>query len=443
MPSKKQDPFHPKTDKEKRELTEYEASIKIGKFFRVKERLRVLARKKKNTARMVRKIFFYMFFVIVTLIANYELSNRQEHYLVQRLSSAFFLDNEFGEQAMAEVVTIANFWEYIHSRFLPQYYSSVTFDGTEQPSLRNDIFAYNRKVGGVRVGQVRFKKKPCSFDVSNFELGNTSFFCYGDRTLSYKFAPKEEDRNSFGYFDGIMSEDIRRAKSSNSSNSELGNLTKKISFTWEGWNESGVINGKTTAERRKLLSSHYGIVNGYDFPSPAYGITLPQNDLELATHLFTVMQNNSYVDDQTAALFIDFSLYNPMVDRFLSVRLAFITMPWGGFQPKGIFIPVYTNPLSFQRQSPVNINDPYKMMNGIAYLLELFIYITFLVEEISKIIAMGIGYYNEFTPDLGFHWLTIILYIVMSILNFAAYFVYYPGVAEGESKINPTTDQFL
>ena len=33
----------------KRGLTEYEASIKIGKFFRVKEKLRFLARKKKNT----------------------------------------------------------------------------------------------------------------------------------------------------------------------------------------------------------------------------------------------------------------------------------------------------------------------------------------------------------------------------------------------------------
>eukprot|EP00943_MAST-04B_sp_MAST-4B-sp1_P002978 g2978.t1 len=384
-----------------------------------------------------------MFFVVITLIANYELSNRQEHYLVQRLSSAFFLDNEIGEQAMAEVVTIANFWEYVHSRFLPQYYSTITFDDTEQPSLKNDIFAYNRKVGGVRVGQIRYKKKPCSFDVSNFDLGNTSFFCYGDKTLGYKFSPKEEDRSDFGYFDGIMSEDILAAKSSNNSSTALSNLTKKISFTWEGWNESGVINGKTTKERSKLLSSHYSIVNGYDFPSPAYSIVLPQHDIELATHLFAVMQNNSYIDDKTAAIFIDFSLYNPMVDRFLSIRLAFITMPWGGFQPRGIFIPVYTNPLSFQRQSPVNINDPYKMMNGIAYLLELFIYITFFVEEISKIVAMGIGYYNDFTPDLGLHWLTIILYIVMGALNFVAYFVYYPGVAEGESKINPTTDQFL
>ena len=64
-------------DEVKRGLTEYEASIKIGKFFRVKEKLRFLVRKKKNTARMVRKIFFYIFFVLVTLYANYELSEAQ------------------------------------------------------------------------------------------------------------------------------------------------------------------------------------------------------------------------------------------------------------------------------------------------------------------------------------------------------------------------------
>ena len=154
----KEDQWHPTDEKAKRALTEYEASIKIGKFFRVKERLRVIARKKKTTARMVRKIFFYLFFVMVTLRANLELSNPQEYNLVQRLRSNFYHDSEIGEQAMEEVVTIANFWEWIETRFIPQYYSTVTFDGEDQPRLKNDIFAYNRKVGGVRFGQVRLKK---------------------------------------------------------------------------------------------------------------------------------------------------------------------------------------------------------------------------------------------------------------------------------------------
>ena len=90
--------------------------------------------------------------------------------------SYIFEDNEFGEQAMAEVASIGNFWEYMETRFLPQYYSTVTFDGEDHPELQNDIFAYNRKVGGIRIGQVRLKKKPCVFDNSNFELGNSSFF---------------------------------------------------------------------------------------------------------------------------------------------------------------------------------------------------------------------------------------------------------------------------
>ena len=85
----KEDQWHPTDEKAKRALSEYEAFYKIGKFFRVKERLRVIARKKKTTARMVRKIFFYLFFVMVTLKANYELSNSQEYNLVQRLKGNF------------------------------------------------------------------------------------------------------------------------------------------------------------------------------------------------------------------------------------------------------------------------------------------------------------------------------------------------------------------
>ena len=115
----------------------------------MKERLRVIARKKKTTARMVRKIFFYLFFVMVTLRANLELSNRQEYNLVQRLKGNFYHDNEIGEQAMEEVVTIANFWEWIETRFIPQYYSTVTFDGEEQPRLKNDL---TKKTTVINIG---------------------------------------------------------------------------------------------------------------------------------------------------------------------------------------------------------------------------------------------------------------------------------------------------
>ena len=131
-----------------------------------------------------------------------------------------------------------------------------------------------------------------------------------------------------------------------------------------------------------------------------------------------------------------------MVNRFLSVRLAFVTQPWGGFKPKGHFKAVYTNPLNFRRQSPVNIADPKKMIHGIAYIIELMIYIVYIMEEISKMIAMGMTYYNEFTSDLGFHWMTILLYILMNILNFSAY-TNLPGGIGGGAKLNPTTDQFL
>ena len=96
----------------------------------------------------------------------------------------------------------------METRFLPQYYSTVTFDGKDHPELQNDIFAYNRKVGGIRIGQVRLKKKPCVFDNSNFDLGNSSFSCYGNRRNDYKFSMSEEDKRPYRLFDGVLNEDI-------------------------------------------------------------------------------------------------------------------------------------------------------------------------------------------------------------------------------------------
>ena len=209
----------------------------------------------------------------------------------------------------------------------------------------------------------------------------------------------EEDKRPYRLFDGVLNEDIVGATGNVSLNAT--NMTnRQISFVWEGWNTTGVINGKTSTEREKTFSSDDSIVLGVTFPSPAYSIVLPQNDEELATHLLTVMKNNSYFDIQTSCLFIDFTLYNPMVDRFLSVRLTFVQNAWGGLEPKAGIKAVFTNPLNFLRKSPVNVNDPLKMVRGISYIIELFIYLSFLTEEISKMIAMQMGYFHEFTPIL-------------------------------------------
>ena len=238
-----------------------------------------------------------------------------------------------------------------------------------------------------------------------------------------------------------MNEDIVGATGNVSLNAT--NMTnRQISFVWEGWNTTGVINGKTSTERAKTFSSDDSIVLGVTFPSPAYSIVLPQNDEALATHLIAVMKDNSYFDIQTSCLFIDFSLYNPMVDRFLSVRLTFVQNAWGGLEPKAAIKAVFTNPLNFLRKSPVNIGDPMKMIHGISYIFELFIYVIFLTEEISKMIAMQMGYFHEFTADVALHWTSIILYFLTSAFNYVAYFVYYPGSHPDDPKINPGVDDF-
>ena len=82
------------------------------------------------------------------------------------------------------------------------------------------------------------------------------------------------------------------------------------------------------------------------------------------------------------------------------------------------------------------------MIHGITYIIELMIYIVYIMEEISKMIAMGMTYINEFTSDLVFHWMTILLYLLMQILNWTAY-TNLPGGIVGGAKLNPTTDQFL
>ena len=159
----------------------------------------------------------------------------------------------------------------------------------------------------------------------------------------------EEDKMPYRLFDGVLNEDIVGATGNVSLNAT--NMTnRQISFVWEGWNTTGVINGKTSTEREKTFSSDDSIVLGVTFPSPAYSIVLPQNDEALATHLIAVMKDNSYFDIQTSCLFIDFSLYNPMVDRFLSVRLTFVQNAGVVWNPRLQLKPFLQTLLTFKKK---------------------------------------------------------------------------------------------
>ena len=89
--------------------------------------------------------------------------------------------------------------------------------------------------------------------------------------------------------------------------------------------------GFVSRERERLFSSFTTPNQWNTYPSPSHAIIFdPAMGVEEARNLIEARMSARYVDLQTRALFVDFSVYNPMLDRVCWCRLSAEILETGG-----------------------------------------------------------------------------------------------------------------
>ena len=218
---------------------------------------------------------FLITFTLVVLYMRDPLFSFQHNELMKDL----FLEEEFPDiktlKTFSDIVTVEELWQYMEGVFI----QGLLSDQGAGPGV---MYGTNWLIGSARVRQVRVKEGLCTVPKA-FQAYITD--CHG------RYALGQDSRVPYG-----------------------------PGGVWTYQSESQLGSGPTLARWRR-----------YD--GGGYVHDIGSFDLETEISRLAYLKNNSWIDRQTRAVFIDFSTYNPNVNLFDVIQLQFEFLPSGGIYP--------------------------------------------------------------------------------------------------------------
>ena len=211
-----------------------DAATVIQYHFSVNAKLRELVQMRRKVKRRLRSLVVYLVFVAAYTYSTVKPISSEDIFWFQENLKDQFTTVEFRPEhsptfgkTFTDVATVQEWNQWLLGPFLGTAYSTGTFDGDlKDPfDLARHVLGYGRKLGGIRIGQLRTRRRNCTSQIGIPELTtNTTepFYCYGD-ALSM-FTEGEEDTVTFG--------------------------RGREKFTWAGWN-----NSDTRVEREAYLTT--------------------------------------------------------------------------------------------------------------------------------------------------------------------------------------------
>ncbi|KAL0209380.1 hypothetical protein RCL1_007748 [Eukaryota sp. TZLM3-RCL] len=236
---------------------------------------------------------------------------------------------------------------FLRSKTFPSLYTKHLSNGTV---VLGSVNSYNRVVGHVRLVQKRVLKDTCK--VPKLFIKEIDH-CYEDLTA------ENEEKNPFG--------------------------PSKI---WT-WAPAEKISGY---KFRGKLSTYSG--GGYDVEF--------SSNLSQALEQLNFLESNSFIDDQTRAIFFDFSLYNPSLNLFSVIRLSFEQPSSGSIYTFSSFRSVKL----FNSLTKSDINRT--IFEFLVIIFELFYFIA----TISRLFAQGYKLYIKY----WYHHLDLLIALVFGLV---------------------------
>ena len=322
---------------------ELDAAIKLGRFVTVRKRLKAIAGKRRRVQKYIREILVFLVFLFVFINRNSS-SDEDGFFSADRMAETFCEPLDFGE-----IVTVAHMWAWMEGTMCDGFYGQTTFDGIENPDRDRWLLGTWRKVGGLRIGTLRVKKKSCGISTSLFnKTDNAKLICYG-----------YGDKN-------LWDESVEAVESYGFDNSSL--------FHWTGWNGTDA-----AARRSEFLTTQTTYPNTQQYSSPAFAFVLPQTDKKQALSSLHFAKNNRYVDFHTRMVIADMTLMNGQTQKLMTLRFMFAMTKAGGVVPTFEFMQVETEAIDFITTSFSDMDSASVYM-----LLEIVFYVYFYIQMILK-----------------------------------------------------------
>jgi hypothetical protein len=232
-----------------------------------------------------------------------------------------------------DVSTVQELYHWMEGPLVHTVASSDTFDGarpTESETqqgralpTKGSVLGYSKILGGVRIAQIRARKRDCDQDVPPALQGvGSKWDCYGKYYTGFEFGNRQFD----------LGEESTETYGSLS----WPDTSNRYNFTYDGMQVNAteahyLKDGFVKEERDRLFSSFTTPVYWNTYPTPSHAVIFdPAMGVDELIDLIKQLAEGRYIDLETRAIFVDFSIYNPMLDRLCWCRLAAEIQQTGG-----------------------------------------------------------------------------------------------------------------
>lgn len=328
------------------------------------EKIRKDKFKNKEIKSILKEIILCLIFSTITLTLAYQMIDSNTFQYQYHLRNLFNVGDKSSN--LFDARDLNDIWSQIIELFLPNLFAFKWYNGEIVKENNNLIYDFSSYLFGFAIiKQKRIKKEFCSDKVTFLQSGISILDKYysNKETMKLLYPSNEscftdysflnEDTNNYGLY-----------WSKNTSFNQTSNLMKSFKFTKSKQLKDNIYFGK--------FNTYLG--GGYVYNLTGESI---KNDLLL-------LQKMNWIDKETRALFIEFTLFNPNIALLSQCDILFEILSTGTIIPTAKFITI--NLWTTSRQVPITALF-------ITYLIIILILTT---KEIKQLKQLKLKYFFQF-----------------------------------------------
>ena len=325
--------------------------------------------KEIKMSKILKEIFSYLFFLWILIVLSY--GNRDPNaYLMKDTLKSAFIGGANGGASYEDVKTTRDLWSWMKTTFLPELLVGPWYNNYQPYGLRgflND--RVNRLMGYGVLRQIRIRENPDTCALSSrarqmlptdrLRCRQFSNMIYEDRRTDYGegWQPLSMSSSTLlpnGTYETRVANDDKllttpypsmttmmtdaNADTAGGGEDDQGPIEEGIMTRLPGDDDIILLNPskskKTEWQYRKPSEldglPFWGKLDMYS--GGGYVVPL-RGSRKLLLHKFDKLENNSWIDSRTRAVFGEFSVYNAQVNLFAVVTIVAEVQPGGGVIP--------------------------------------------------------------------------------------------------------------
>jgi polycystin 1L2 len=267
---------------------------------------------------------------------------------------------------------VEEFWDWSKDVLAPGLRAGPWYNGSQPAGLAGFINdKTSRMIGYAMLRQVRVEKNSCSI---NSQLKDQINFCTADYTFF------NEDQQKYNYTWGAF------------------NASDKPAFSMDRVYSAFQYRTATDLDGYPLI----GLYNTYWGGGYVYEMRGQKSYL---VGNLTLLQKNGWIDRQTRAVIVEFTVYNPNINMFAVAEIIFEFLPSGTILKSARFDPI----------SLLNHYTGFALFTLVCDIIYVIFIIYFMVTEIRAVIKNGAKYLLEFwslveLAIICFSWAAVAMY---------------------------------